>query len=374
MNPTTIKESITKYASNPVLLVIVILILLVLLVWILCYYLLNFKCNTSIPSDLAINCSSINRADTDINPFNHTLKDYYIKTAYNCCNIGSYNNCYVKLDMLKYVLKQGCRCLDFAIYSIKGEPIVAASYLQNNTKTTINYILFSDVMSVLKDYAFSQGTSPNPDDPLIIHLRIYSDNSDMFTNLTQIMKQYNDLLLDPSFSWANKGNDNGITINYLGDVPLLQIPKRKILVIIQDNKQCIDKSCPFYEYVNLTSNSSEMHLFNYSDMKNQDLEELTTFNKQYISFIMPDVGDDPINPNFQTCIDVGCQFIAMRYQYEDKYLDTCTKTFNDNGYAFQLKPIDLRYIPEPLPPIIPQKESYSYATRTIDTPAGTLNI
>ena len=49
---------------------------------------------------------------------NYTLKDFYIKSAYNCCSTGSYKNCNVSLDMLKYVIRQGVRLLDFAIYSI----------------------------------------------------------------------------------------------------------------------------------------------------------------------------------------------------------------------------------------------------------------
>ena len=47
------------------------------------------------------------------------LQDYYIKTAYNCCSGGSYKNDYVDTDILKSVLKQGVRCLDFEIYSVK---------------------------------------------------------------------------------------------------------------------------------------------------------------------------------------------------------------------------------------------------------------
>ena len=89
---------------------------------------------------------------------------------------------------------------------------------------------------------------------------------------------------------------------------------------------------------------------------------------------MPDVGDDPINPNSQKCMDVGCQFVAMRYQLEDAHLESNNKLFNDNGYAFKLKPLELRYIPIPITPAIPQNPAYSYASRDIQTAAGILNI
>jgi len=366
--------SMPNFTSSLLLPYIVAFLAFIFIVCIIIYYILNLSCNKTIPYGSTINCLSIPRSASAASQFKYTLKDYYIKTAYNCCSVGCYKNCYVNTDMLKYVLQQGCRCLDFAIYSKDGEPIVAASYLQNNTKSTINYIPFATVMSILKDYAFASGTCPNPNDPLFIHLRIYSSNNDMFKNLTTIMKQYNNILLDPTFSWVNKGNDNKINIHYLGDVPLLQFPQNKIAVIIQENKSCIDDSCPLYEYVNLVSGSSNMHIFNYSDMINQNPEDIKHFNKQYIYFIMPDVGDDPVNPNSQKCTDLGCQFVAMRYQLEDNHLATNNKLFNDNGYAFKLKPQDLRYIPIPIIPAIPQNPAFSYASRDIETAAGKLYI
>ena len=362
-----------KTYTSPLLIIVTILVV-IFMVWIIIYYTFNLTCSKNVPDGFNVNCSSMIRTNSDTNPFKYTLKDYYIKTAYNCCSVGCYKNCYVSTDMLKYVLMQGCRCLDFAIYSIDGEPIVAASYLQNNTKSTINYIPFSTVMSILKDYAFASGTCPNPDDPLFIHLRIYSSNNDMFDKLKIIMGNYNDILLKPNFSWDNQGNDTKQNIHYLGDVPLLDIPQKKIVVIIQENKPCIDDTCPFYEYVNLSSGSSNMHAFHYSDMINQDADELTHFNKQYMSIIMPDVGDDPVNPSSQKCMDVGCQFVAIRYQLEDKQLQNNNKIFNDSGYAFKLKPLELRYVPEPITPAIAQKSAYSYANRTIETAAGPLNI
>ena len=46
------------------------------------------------------------------------LFDYYIKSAYNACSGGSYDNDYVDICVLKSIIKQGVRCLDFEIYSI----------------------------------------------------------------------------------------------------------------------------------------------------------------------------------------------------------------------------------------------------------------
>ena len=53
------------------------------------------------------------------------LRDFYIKTAYNCCAIGNFKNTYVSTCALKQVIRQGARCLDFEIYSVNNEPVIA---------------------------------------------------------------------------------------------------------------------------------------------------------------------------------------------------------------------------------------------------------
>ena len=55
------------------------------------------------------------------------LYDYYIKTAYNACSGGSYKNNFVDTCNLKAIIKQGVRCLDFEVYSVDDEPVVATS-------------------------------------------------------------------------------------------------------------------------------------------------------------------------------------------------------------------------------------------------------
>ena len=64
--------------------------------------------------------STINGKISSIVPSNpdyqYSLRDYYVKTAYNACSGGNYKNDYVDLCILKDLLKQGVRGLDFEIY------------------------------------------------------------------------------------------------------------------------------------------------------------------------------------------------------------------------------------------------------------------
>jgi hypothetical protein len=127
--------------------------------------------------------------------FSFKLFDYYIKTAYNACSGGSYKNDYVDICNLKAIIKQGVRCLDFEIYSLENEPVVASSTSDSFfVKETFNSVPFSKVLETIDGYAFANGTSPNPTDPIIIHLRIKSTNQEMYSRLATLFSNYKKML------------------------------------------------------------------------------------------------------------------------------------------------------------------------------------
>ena len=53
----------------------------------------------------------IRSVDYNLENYKYKLKDYYIKTAYNCCSGGNYSNSYVDTCILKDLIKQGVRGL-----------------------------------------------------------------------------------------------------------------------------------------------------------------------------------------------------------------------------------------------------------------------
>ena len=124
----------------------------------------NCKSITSLYADNSNKLHSINSTSVK----QYALRDYYIKTAYNCCATGQFKNDYVDSCALKNAIKQGARCLDFEIYSINNNPVVATSTSDNYyVKETFNYVNFSDVMDTIANYAFSSGTAPNFNDPIL---------------------------------------------------------------------------------------------------------------------------------------------------------------------------------------------------------------
>jgi hypothetical protein len=289
------------------------------------------------------------------------LFDYYVKTAYNACSGGSYKNDFVDIDCLKAVLKQGVRCVDFEIYSIDNKPVVATSTSESYfIKETFNSVDFASVMDTINSYAFSGGTSPNPTDPLIIHLRIKSNNQAMYTKLADIFKSYDNITLGEDYSYENHGHN-------LGNIPLLSFQGKVILIVDKTNNSFLENEA-FLEFVNLTSNSIFMRSYtNYDIVNNPDIQELTEYNKTAMTIVLPDVGISPANPSAILARTFGCQFVAMRYQLVDNFLMESTQFFDSCSYAFCLKPANLRYEPVTVPDPTPQNPAYSYATRTTST-------
>jgi hypothetical protein len=164
------------------------------------------------------NLRSIDPNDPDCSG---NLYDYYIKTAYNACSGGGYKNDFVNICNLKSVLKEGVRGLDFEIYSIDNKPVVATSTLDSYyVKETFNYVYFSDVMNTISNYAFASGTAPNYSDPIIIHLRIKSNNQKMYSKLAKIFQKYENIMLGKEYSFETRGKN-------LGATPLVTFMKKK---------------------------------------------------------------------------------------------------------------------------------------------------
>ena len=296
------------------------------------------------------------------------LFDYYIKTAYNACSGGSYKNDFVNTCNLVAILKQGVRCLDFEIYSVNNQPVVATSTVDDYyVKETYNSVNFGSVMDTIVNYAFSGSTCPNPTDPLIIHLRFMSNNQSMYANLANIFKSNTNIMLGPSYSYETSGKN-------LGKVPLLSLKGKVVLIVDRSNTAFLENE-ELVEYVNLTSNSMFMREYNFYNIKNNpDINELTEYNKLGMTIVLPDNGANPANPSGLVSRASGCQMVAMRYQLVDNNLMENTLFFDRSGYAFALKPANLRYSPVLIDAPTKQLPEYSYATRTSTTDYYSFNF
>jgi hypothetical protein len=340
---------------------VIALIIIIMIVYLVRLRLLNsIECKymTNMYGTIDGNITSVNPTNPDSSG---NLYDYYIKTAYNACSGGSYKNDFVNICNLKNVLKQGVRGLDFEIFSINDNPVVSTSTSNSYyVKETFNSVNFSDVMKSINDYAFSSSSVPNPNDPIIIHLRFQSSNQTMYTNLANILKSYDAIFLGPEYSFENNNLN-------LGAVPLSNL-MGKVIVIVDRSNTSFAENQAFLEFVNMTSNSVFMRGLTYNDVQNTpDINELQDFNKTGMTIVFPNSGPNPTNPSAILTGEAGCQMTAMRFQYVDSYLEQYTSFFDEAGTAFVLKPLKLRYVPTTIPDPVKQNPQLSYQTRNITT-------
>jgi hypothetical protein len=320
-------------------------------------------------------CQAMNDAYTTINPsitsidstFSLPLLNYYVYGAYNACSGGEYKSGFVDLCNLKAVIRQGVRFLDFEVYNENGEPVVATSTDKSTyVKETFNSIPFGQVIKTIQQYAFAD-TAPNKGDPVIIHLRIKTNQRSVCDKMAAVFKAYNQYMLSPDTS----NNNNNLNFSQF---PVGKACGKMILFVDSSNNTYQDSE--LNEYVNMTTNSPNCWLLtNYGVVNNPDIDDLTENNMYNMTVVVPDSGSNPTNPNFSLATqEYGCQIVAMRFQQKDGYLSDANKFFASAGRAFVLKPENLRQKPITIAPPTPANPNYSYDTRTVTTNLYSIKI
>ena len=84
----------------------VFIIIVAVLVWLIYYSPLQSNECSMMTNVYGTLNGKIHSFDPTLENYQYTLKDYYIKSAYNCCSGGNYQNDYVGLCALKNLLKQ----------------------------------------------------------------------------------------------------------------------------------------------------------------------------------------------------------------------------------------------------------------------------
>lgn len=302
--------------------------------------------------------SSFNPNDS---AYKYLLRDYYVKSAYNCCSGGQFKNDYVNTCALKTCIQQGARVLDFEIYSINDNPVIATSSINNyHVKETYNSINLDDALQIINNNAFSGGSCPNPNDPLVLHFRIQSNNEKMMNKMADdIYNNIESKLLDKIYSNEYYGHN-------LGAVPLKEFLGKIIISVNKSNNSF--ENTKLKEYVNMASSSIFLRNSRFYDIQyTPDSNELIEYNKKQMTFCIPDLS--PYDTNFSpaTAMKYGCQWIGMNFQNFDANMEYYDLFFDKTGSAFVLKPEMLRYVPVTIPNPKPQDPNNSYTTRTIST-------
>ncbi len=311
------------------------------------------------------NITSINPEDSQSR---FKLRDYYIKAAYNAFNPDKFKNSTVSMDACLYTLARGCRFIDFEVFSVDNQPVIASSSVNSfNYKETYNHIPISDALEVLGSYVFSGSKCPNPGDPFIIHMRMMSRNITMYDNLAKIISQSKSVarnLLGPKYGREYQTKD-------LGNEDLTDFRGKIILMV--DGTNPVYRKTKLFELINMSSNTMFLSKYTYFGVKNiADPQTFKDANKKNMCLVIPDRGGRPINDGHNGPFTWGCQIAAMCFQEEarDEKLKAYEDKFASVGYAFILKPADLRYVPITIAPPAPPNPKSSMEARPTEAAGG----
>ena len=223
------------------------------------------------------------------------IQNYIIKSSYNSA-MDAHD--YASKNAIKYVLGRGCRFLDFEVVFDPKKPNAAyvgkVTGKRNEGIDSNNLLLLDDAFDTILSYGFSKPT-PNPNDPLFIHLRIrplikQSLNAQSYQDLAQDLMQGNDLTKQDRH---NELFDNvNSTVNsklakkmYQFDVDVTKTTfnelKNKIVIIIESDKSIDLNNAMSFKFIESrrASDLGAVRVMSYNEYASQEN------NKSIFSFL-----------------------------------------------------------------------------------------
>lgn len=251
------------------------------------------------------------------------LNKTFIKTAYNCCCTGDFKNDYVDTCALLNCAKQGVRALDFTIYSLHGEPVVAAATIGSKKyKEMYNSLPFSKTMTQVKQmFLYDSVNCSNITDPLFLIFRIQSSNVNIYNKMGDILT-----------SVFGDGNASGNKIYRPNrdqplDNELISNLKGRVIILVDVTGLTGFEHSKLVPITALQLGTITNQIYRESEAYNL-LESGIQSTDQYINVLYPDYQSKSINYDFNTVgLKQHFQFIGMNFQMKDIYLDGYNKLF-----------------------------------------------
>ena len=294
--------------------------------------------------------------DTQGNTHEYELRDFYIKTAYNACCSGKFKNDYVDLCALKLPQIHGARALDFQIYSLKNEPIVACSTSSShNFKESINHLTFNEVISKVNELFAVDIDYGLRDAPLFLIFRMHTRNKVVYDKMASSILEYMD---SSRFERYNSTSSTYDDHNYyLMRKKMNDMISKIVFVVVhsEPNNSYIERS-ELGKLVDIYGGDMmNMRLFRYNDLKHaQNKEILKEESKIKMMYCMPELQNSNSNYNFLIPMSLGFQFVGMNFQQHDpdmiEYNSFFTTSYgsgsNTSHVSFVKKPDQFIEIPQ----------------------------
>jgi hypothetical protein len=297
--------------------------------------------------DLVKVTSAIGASD---NKFNDILGNFYVKSSYNSCAMNEWKNDFVDTCALKRIIDSGCRFLDFEIYDVHGEPVVATSnVVKYGSKETYNHVPLTDVLKMIEQEALSSVS--NSSDPLFLNFRFATQHTAIFDKVAVYLTdgRYTLLtsrLLEAQYSapeiqkkldkMAVNATATEVKVVTIQDLPLLKL--RSKVIILADYGKLNNREIPntrFYELVNVCGGDFQSYTAN--EMLSMGADEVRKQAYYHLAMATPDtwVNYKPMDDSADavTPFSNGIQFCAMNFQNNDANLVKYGEFFKDFAFV-----------------------------------------
>ena len=288
----------------------------------------------------------------------YSINQYCIKSSYNSAYTGSCMN----IDMIPYLLKRGVRFLDFGVY---GTTIPMVANTSDTSATDSLYL--QDVFDTIIQNAFNSGTSPNSNDPLFIHLRVYTSEKKLYNIIGSII--YNTLLIRLYMNTNTKKqyraihvNSNTILSNIMGKIILVMdnsiFPSFSKYTVC-NNSNNTSKCYNLENFINIYSGTNQIITQTYGNIINQTTTPPVLHNNNNETDIASGYNNGPLNlkmavPDITgTYLDLtvlfsfiknyGVQIVLCSF-YNGMSAEEYENIFENGESAYTLLSTSIRYI------------------------------
>jgi len=266
------------------------------------------------------------------------LGDMYVSSAYNAAHSGYQMYDYTSKKIVLSLLQSGVRYFEFNVFNSTfgntAYPVVSMGYKTGEWKMMITDTPLESIFEIIVNNAFKVNDGIegafNPDDPVFIGLNLNTNSNLSCLNLIGflITKYFRDRLLPNDYSFQNSDS--------IADIKLAEL-MGKVIFFASDGFQGSGlEEIINYSWDNIDNNSNhKMQRIHYSTLIEPGFNELQLieFNKTGLTIVVPHKEGDFYNTNYEPtkAFELGCQFVAMEFQYIDSNMNMYITKFKNKA-------------------------------------------
>lgn len=267
-------------------------------------------------------------------PTKNRLCDYYMASSSYSTFPGNKVYDSISDQVIPLIVKSGARLVEVDVYDDgNGKPVVGLKNEKLGTDYAANSISFESCCVAVENTAFNSVTSLVSSDPFIFSIVFHTSNANVINAAAEILKTTcRKHLLGTEFGYQRKN---------VATEPICNLQNK--LIIVSGGEV---KGTNMEELVNLSWATSNLRRLTYTQASQvHDPNELIDFNRDHITMVVPDIGNDLKNSNPQILFTYGCQWVMMNYGSVDSMMELYIGQFQTQSLV--LKPEGLRAIAPP---------------------------